>query len=220
MGVRALPPRSSRSRTGFLAAADDIASTDLVVATGDYTGGTPEDEFNLTAHGLITGDYIWLLHKATAGVVTGRVGTCFRVKIVDANSFQLTDKSGTVIENTADGVAVFLKGNHHTTDAFVQLAVLPNLVVTTGDYTGGATEDVFYPTLAGAGALEDADPIKLLYKAAAGVLTSIAVDTTVYVKTIAEQSGTAPGKFELAATAGGDDIENTADGLAIFIKTS
>lgn len=224
MTVRNNPPapRGNRTRSGVIGLADDLAGADIIVAAGDFTGGTPEDEFNLTSHGLITGDYLWLLYKSGAGVVTGRVGTRFRAKIVDANSFQITAPgSSTAIENTADGTAVFLKGTHATTDAYVQNVVLPNLIVANGDFTGGAAEDVFYPTIeTGFGALEDADPIKLLYKGAAGVLTDIAADTTVYVKTIVAQATTVPGKFELAATAGGADIENTADGLAIFVKTS
>lgn len=214
-------PRSNRTRAGFIAAADDVVGANLIVAAGDYTGGTPEDEFNLTAHGLITGDYLWLLYKSAAGVVTGRVGTRFRVKIVDANSFQITDTAGTVIENTADGTAVFYWGNHNTKDSFIQNVLLPNLIVANGDFTGGGTEDVFYPTIeTGFGALEDADPIKLLYKSAAGVLTGITANTTVYVKSIVPQATTVAGDFELAATAGGADIENTADGLAIFVKTA
>jgi hypothetical protein len=214
-------PRFNRTRAGFIGLADDLAGTDLIVAAGDFTGGTPEDEFNLTSHGLITGDYLWLLYKSAAGVVTGRAGTRFRVKIVDANSFQITDTAGTVIENTADGTAAFLKGSGDVSDAYVQTVILPNLIVANGDFTGGAAEDVFYPTIeTGFGALEDADPIKLLYKSAAGVLTGIAAGTTVYVKTIVAQATTVPGKFETAATAGGADIENTADGLAIFIKTA
>jgi hypothetical protein len=202
-------PRTNRTRSGFIGLADDLAGTDLVVAAGDFTGGTPEDEFN------------WLLYKSAAGVVTGRAGTRFRVKKVDADSFQITDTAGTVIENTADGTAVFLKGTGEVSDAYVQTVILPNLIVANGDFTGGAAEDVFYPTIeTGFGALEDADPIKLLYKSAAGVLTGIAAGTTVYVKTIVAQATTVPGKFETAATAGGADIENTADGLAVFIKTA
>lgn len=212
----ALPgPRSNLTRSGFIGLADNLTGSDIIVAAGDFTGGTPEDEFNLTAHGLITGDYIWLLYKSAAGVVTGTVGTGFRVKIVDADSFQITNLAGTVIENTADGTAVFLKGSHAVTDAVVEVGILPYLIVSTGDFTGGATEDMFTPTMeTGYHFLEEAEPIMLLYKAAAGVLTGISAGTTVYAKSVTTA------KFETAATAGGADIENTADGLAIFLKTS
>lgn len=214
-------PRSNRTRAGFIGAADDLAGTDLIVAAGDYTGnGDGEDLFTLTAHGLITGDYVWLLYKSAAGVVNGRPGTRFRVKKANVDDFQITTLAGVVVEHSADGTAVFLKGTHATKDSFVNTVILPNLVVANGDYTGGGTEDVFYPTIETGFGLEDADPLKLLYKAAAGVLTGISAGTKVYVKSIVPQATTVAGDFELAATAGGADIENTADGLAIFVKTS
>lgn len=214
-------PAQNRSQSGNISAADDIVGADLIVAAGDENGGTADDQFTLASHGLTSGDYLYLLHKTLAGSVTGRVGTQFRAKVVSSSIFQLLPVgSSTVVVNTADGTAVFLKGRHDS-GPMVRTVLLPNLIVTNGDFTGGATEDVFYPTIdTGFGALEDADPIKLLYKAAAGVLTGIAVNTTVYVKSIVAQATTVPGKFETAATAGGADIENTADGLAIFVKTS
>lgn len=218
MTVRNNPPapRSNRTRSGIIGLADDLAGTDLIVAVGDYTGGGADDEFTLTSHGLITGDYVWLLYKTDLGAVTGRIGTGFRVKYLTANTFQLTDRaSGTVIENSADGTAFFLKGTHATTDAYVQNVILPNLIVAAGDFTGGTTEDMFTPVAAtGYGGLEEADPLKLLYKSAAGVVVNIAAGTTVYAKSVTMSA------FELSATAGGADIENSADGTAIFIKTA
>ena len=93
--------------------------------------------------------------------------------------------------------------------------LLPNLVVATGDFTEGATEDMFTPSAAtGYGGLEEADPLKLLYKAAAGVVTGISANTTVFAKSVTASA------FELSATAGGADIENSADGLAIFVRTT
>jgi hypothetical protein len=217
----ALPgPRVNRTRAGGIGLADDLAGADIIVAAGDFTGGTPEDEFNLTAHGLVTGDYIWLLYKSAIGVVTGVVGTGFRAKIVDANSFQITNLAGTVIENTADGTAVFLKGGHRTPDSLVQTVILPALIVANGVFTGGTTEDEFIPTAAtGYHGLAETNTLKLLYKAAAGVLTGIAADTTVFAKSV-RATGAVTDGFECAATSGGADIENTANGLAIFVKTS
>lgn len=212
----ALPaPGVNRTKAGNLAIADNLTGTDLIVATGDYTGGASEDMFTLSSHGLITGDYVWLLYKSGAGVVTGTVGTGFRVKYLSANTFQITDLAKTVIENTADGTAVFLKGTDRTSDAMVETLILPNLVVATGDYTGGAAEDIFNVSIdTGHRFLEADEPLMLLYKAAAGVLTGISAGTTVYAKSLTSAA------FELAATAGGDDIENTADGLAVFLKLS
>jgi hypothetical protein len=209
-------PGSNRTAAGFADAAADVVAADILVTVGDYTGGTPEDKFTLNGHGLVTGDYVFLLHKIAAGAVTGAVGTKFRVKVTDANVFQLTDLAGSVIANTDDGASVvFLKGSHATPDAVAQLVVIPRLIVADGTYTGGTTEDMFTPRAAtGFCNLEDTDALKLLYKSAAGVVTGKAVDSTVYAKSVTTAA------FELAATAGGVDIENTADGLAIFLKLS
>jgi hypothetical protein len=210
----ALPgPRSNRNRLGSVGRADDLTGSDIIVAVGDENGGTADDQFTLSSHGLRAGDYVFLLYKSLVGTVTGRVGTRFRVAITSANIFTLTTPAGTPIVNTADGTAVFLKGSHAVTEAIVQTVILPNLIVATGDFTEGTTEDMFDPSVAtGYGGLVEADPLKLLYKAAAAVLTGIAVNTTVFAKSVT------PAAFELAATAGGADIENTADGLAIFVR--
>jgi len=213
-------PAINHTLAGSIALADDVASTDILVAAGDFTGGTPEDEFNLTAHGLVAGDYVFLLWKSAIGVVTATPGTKFRVTINSADSFTLTTLAGVVVENTADGTAVFLKGSHRTPDSFVQTVLLPRLIVANGDFTGGTTEDEFIPVAAtGMHGLAETDTLKLLYKGAAGVLTGISANTTVFAKSVRSASGITDG-FELAATSGGADIENTADGVAIFIKTS
>lgn len=209
-------PLSNKTRSGNIGLADDLTASDILVTVGDENGGTADDQFTLSSHGLVTGDYVWLLYKSLQGTVTGRVGTGFRVKWVSANIFQLTDRAtGSVIVNTADGTAVFLKGSHTTSDAMVQTVILPNLIVATGDFTSGATEDLFNPAIAtGHRGLEEADPLKLLYKAASGTVTGISANTTVYAKSVT------PTAFELSATAGGNVIENTADGLVIFVRAS
>lgn len=207
-------PRRNMTRAGITDLVSDLAGTDILVAAGDFTGGTPDDEFNLTAHGLTEGDYLFLLYKSAAGVVTGAVGSRFRAALVDANSFQLNTAAGVLVENTADGTAVFLKANASTPQIVVEL-ILSRLIVASGDYTGGATEDLFVPTAAtGFHGLEDTNTLKLLYKAAAGVLTGISAGTTVFAKSVTTAG------FELAATSGGADIENTADGTAIFLLTT
>lgn len=209
-------PHSNMTAAGFSDAASDVTGTDIIVAVGDYTGGVAEDMFTLAAHGLVTGDYLFLLYKSAAGEVTGAVGTKFRAKYLTSSTFQLTTLAGVVVENTADAAAaVFLKGAQATPDAVVQTVIIPRLIVADGDFTAGTTEDMFTPrTATGFRNLEDADTLKLLYKAAAGVLTGIAAGTTVFAKS------TTLVAFETAATSGGADIENTADGLAIFLKTS
>lgn len=207
-------PAANLTRAGIMDAAGDVAGTDIVVAVGDFTGGAADDMFTLTSHGLVTGDYLWLLHKTAAGVVNGVLGSRFRAKVLSSSTFQLTS-AGTVVEHSADGTAVFLKGSHTTSDAMVQTVILPNLIVAEGDFTGGATDDMFTPSAAlGLHGLEDTNTLKLLYKAAAGVVTGIAAGTTVFAKSVTTTA------FELAATSGGADIENSADGTAIFLKTS
>ncbi len=211
----ALPaPRSNLTATGFSDSAADITGTDLIVAVGDYTGGAAEDLFTLAAHGLVTGDYVYLLYKVAVGAVTGAVGTRFRVKVLSSSTFQLTNDSGTIIENTADGAVVaFLKALVNTPSGVVTSVIIPRLIVAAGDFTGGTTEDMFTPSVnTGYAHLEDTNQLKLLYKSAAGVVTGIAAGTTVFAKSVTTAA------FELSDTSGGADIENTADGTAIFLK--
>jgi hypothetical protein len=208
-------PGSNRTATGFADAASDVTGTDILVVVGDYTGGAADDLLTLAAHGLTDGDYVFLLYKSAAGVITGAVGTKFRVNYLSSSTFQIANLAGVLIEHSADGTAVFLKATHATPDAVVQTVILPRLIVANGTYTGGTTEDMFTPVAAtGYHFLEDTNTLKLLYKAAAGVVTGIAAGTTVFAKS------TTTAAFELAATSGGADIENTADGLAIFLKTA
>jgi hypothetical protein len=209
-------PAMNMTAAGFSDAADDVAAADVLVTVGDFTGGAAENMFTLAAHGLNTGDYVFLLHKIAAGAATGAVGTKFKVKVLSASTFQLTDLAGNIITNSADGASVvFLKGSQRTPDAVVQNVIVPRLIVADGDFTGGAVELDFVPrAYTGMANLEDTNTLKLLYKAAAGVVKGIAVNTIVYAK-----SSTAA-VFCVAATSGGNAIANDADGLAIFIKTS
>jgi hypothetical protein len=221
MAIPSAPaPAQNRTRSGFLASADDVAAANILVTVGDYTGGATAHMFTLSSHGLVSGDYVYPVYKSVLGACGVRVGVQCRVVVSTSSVFTLTTAAGVAIENTADGTVAFFKGSHDSTN-MVNLVLLPNLIVANGDFTGGSAEDIFMPTIeTGFGALEDADSIKLLYKSAAGVLTGIATDVAVFVKTILPQATTVPGKFELAATAGGADIENTADGLAVFVRTA
>lgn len=207
-------PRTNQTPTRLLDATNDLVAADIIVAAGDENGGTADDQFTLASHGLATGDYVYLLYKSLMGSVTGRVGSRFRVKIVSANIFQLTDASGAVVVNTADGTAVFLRATHRTSPAAVNAILGNSLIVAAGDFTGGTTEDEFVAAQTGLHGLEETDTLRLLYKSASGVVTGIAADTVVYAKSVR------PDGFELAATSGGADIENSADGTAIFVKTS
>lgn len=212
-------PRSNRTRAGFISAADDLVATDILVTVGDENGGTVDDQFTLASHGLVTGDYVWLLWKSLLGTVTGRVGTQYRVVWATANIFSLKDAAGTAVENTADGTAVFLKGTHATSTAMVQTVILPNLIVADGDFNGGNVAFSFSPYAAtGYGGLEVLDKLKLLYKAAAGTVKNIAVNTTVWAQAVT--TTTLLASFTVSATSGGGAIANDADGLAVFVKTA
>lgn len=206
-------PRSNLTATGLRDRATDVATgSTTLVAVGDYTAGAEEDMFTLAAHGLKTGDVLHVLWQDTMGAVTGGVGRRCLAKYLSSSTFQVTDADGTVIENTADGTVIFLAGNVDT--PLVEAGILPNLIVALGDYTGGAAEDIFGSATTGIAGVYEADTLKLLYKAAAGVLTGKTADTTVYAKSPTVSY------FSVAATAGGAVIENTADGIAVFLKTS
>lgn len=213
-------PRQNVTRAGFAGSADDVVAADTLMVVGDYTGGAADDLLTLASHGLTTGDYVFLLWKSAPGVITGAVGTKFRVKVLSSSTFQVRGMDGVLVEHSADGSALFLKGSHATPDTVIQNVILPRLIVATGDFTGGTTDDEFIPTAAtGMAGLEDTNTLKLLYKAAAGVVVGINVNTIVFAKSVRSSGATTDG-FELAATSGGADIENSADGVAVFIKTS
>lgn len=78
-----------------------------ILATGDFTGGANDDMFTASAHGLVDGDYVRLVYESAAGVVTGDVGDTFIVNELSSSTFQLTTDGTTVVENSADGTAVF-----------------------------------------------------------------------------------------------------------------
>lgn len=82
-----------------------------------------------------------------------------------------------------------------------------DVVSAAGDFTGGASEDLF--TAASHG-FADNQEVVLLYKAAAGVLTGVSVGDHVFIDLASAST------FGLAATSGGTRIENTADGDAVF----
>ena len=206
----ALPsPKSNHTAAGFGDRVADIVGADIVVATGDYTGGTAEDLFTLSSHGLGSGDVLHVLWQSVMGAVLGGEGTRAVVKVADANTFQLTSDGSTVIENTADGTVVFLKGDVPT--GVVEVMVIPRVIVGTGDFTGGAAANIFTPAQ-GTKGLVDGDTIKLVYEAAAGVAGT--VNTTYYAKSPTVTY------FQTAATSGGAVLDNTADGTAVFLKTS
>lgn len=84
-----------------------------VVAAGDFSGnGDGEDLFTLVAHGLSDGDRLYLIYESAAGVVTGSTRATYIVKRINDDDFQLTTDGSTVVENSADGTAVFLNITH------------------------------------------------------------------------------------------------------------
>lgn len=89
----------------------------LLFAAGDFTGGASEDLFTLASHGLVDGDVVRLVYESAAGVVTGAVGDDFIVNQLSSSTFQLTSDGSTVIENTADGNAGFIKVGVSLTNA-------------------------------------------------------------------------------------------------------
>lgn len=206
-------PRTNLTATGLRDRGTDVAKgASMIVAVGDYTGGASEDLFTLAAHGLKTGDILHVLWQSAMGAVTGGVGLRCLVKYASSSTFHVTDASGTTIENTADGTVIFLKGNVAT--SLVEIGILPNLIVADGDFTGGTVEDQFSSATTGIAGVYEADSLKLLYKSAAGVLTGKAADSIVYAKAPTVTY------FQVAGTAGGAAIENSADGTAVFLKTS
>jgi len=206
-------PRRNLTQAGLMSRYSGVASTDIIVAAADYTGGTPEDKFTLSTHGLVDGDVLYVVSQSAQGGVTGGPGTRGVVLRTDANVFQLTTDGSTVIENTADATVVFLKGTgvpQRVADAIRSL-----IIVALNDFTAGTVEDMLVPYLGTD--IGEADAIKLLYKSAAGVANS-AVDVTSYVK--APVAAATAFYFQTAATAGGNVLDTTADGTAVFLKTS
>jgi hypothetical protein len=53
------------------------------------------------------GDRVQLLYESAAGVVTGAVGDVFVIADAAANTFRLDTEAGVLVENTADGTAIF-----------------------------------------------------------------------------------------------------------------
>jgi hypothetical protein len=210
-------PRRNLTDAGLATRYDDVASTDIIVAAGDFTGGAAEDLFTLTSHGLVDGDILYSIGQSAMGTITGGCGVRFVVNALDANTFQLTSDGSTVVENTADGTGFFLKGNN--VPQRVADAILGRIIIAGNDTTGGTVEDMV--TAQNVHDLIDGDQLKLLYKSAAGAATQ-AVDTTIFVKSpVVTTAATATtGYFQTAATSGGSVQDTTADGLLVWLRVS
>ena len=206
-------PASNLAGAGQRDRADTIVGADLIVAVGDYTGGAADDMFTLSAHGLISGDHLHVLYQTVMGGVTGGVLTRGIVKVLSSSTFQLYSDSelSVAIENSADATVVFIKGRVPT--YVVENTVLPYILVVDWDFTSGTVEDMGTAPATGLNGLYEGDTLKLLYKSAAGV-TAGTVNTTYYAKS------PTPTYFQISATNGGSVIDSTADGLAVFLKTS
>lgn len=201
-------PGRNVTSSGLRDRATDVATSSTIkVASGDYTGGASDDMFTLASHGLETGNHLHVLWQSATGAATGGEGLHCLAKKLSSSTFQITDLAGTVIENTADGTVVFLVADAET--SLVEIGIIPNIIVGAGV---GAT-DVFTPAQ-GTKGLDEADSMVLLYKSAAGVVLNTSVDTTCYAKTVTATT------FKVSATSGGAALDNSADGTAVFLKTS
>lgn len=211
-------PRRNQTDAGGNGRYDELVAADFVLAAvGDYTGGAAEDLFTLASHGLVDGDILYCVAQTAKGTVTGGVGTRFIVNELSSSTFQLTSDGSTVVENSADGTAYFLKGNG--VPQRVADDICRRIIVAGNDFTGGTVEDMNFAS--GVGNLEDGDAIKLLKLGAAGS-AAVAADATAYVKSpVATISATAQtGYFQTALTAGGSVADTTADGINLWLKTS
>lgn len=210
-------PRKNQTDAGSASRYSAIAAADIIVALGDFTGGASEDMFTLTAHGLSDGDILYCLGQTAVGVVALGNGSRSIVKTASSSVFQLTSDGTTVLDQTADGTAYFLKGN--AIPQRVADAISRRIIVGGNDFTGGTVEDMnFCQSLQGA---IDGDTIKLLYKSAAGV-AAVAADASAYVKSpVNTISATAvTSYFQTSATSGGAVLDTTADGTNLWLLTS
>jgi hypothetical protein len=203
-------PLRNRGEVGVHSLISNITSSDVKYALGDYTGGASEQLWTLTAHGLVSGDVVHCLFQTAMGAVVGGEASRWYVKVLSSSTFQLYSEAAltTISTNTADGSALFLKGNVPT--AIVTQLVIPNIIVDAWDFTGGTVEDMGTPAQ-GTHGLYEADALKLLYKSASGV-TAGTLDVTYYAKAPTVTY------HQIAATAGGAVIDSTADGTAVFLK--
>lgn len=210
-------PRRNRTDAGEASRYSAVAAADIIVAAGDFTGGAAEDLFTLSSHGLVDGDVLFCVGQTAIGTVTGGVGTRAVVNQLDANTFQLTTDGTTVIENTADGTGIFIKGTNvpqRVIDGIAQ-----RIIVGGNDTTGGTVEDMV--TGQNVAGLYDGDTLKLLYKSAAGA-AAVAADATAYVKTpVVTTSATGTTNyFQTSLTSGGAVADTTADGIVVWLRTS
>lgn len=211
-------PRRNMTNAGMASRFDDLVAADFVLkAVGDFTGGASEDLFTLASHGLSDNDVVYCVGMSAKGVVNGGIGLRAIANVLSSSTFQLTTNGTTVIENSADGDAYFLRGN--AVPQRVADAIAARIIVAGNDTTGGTVED-----MTSAQSLRDCiegDTLKLLYKSAAGV-AAVAVDASVYVKSpVNTVSATAVSSyFQTSATSGGAVLDTTADGTCLWIKTS
>lgn len=211
-------PRKNLSSAGMATRFDDITSTDVLVAAGDFTGGASEDLFTLSSHGLLTGDVVAVIGQSAQGVVSSGAGTRAIVSVLSSSTFQLTTNGTTIIENTADGTAYLLKCGHAIKQATID-AIVSRVIVGGNDTTGGTVEDMNSGRLPNG--VIDGTLIKLLYKSAAGA-AAVAADATAYVKSpVTTTSATAVSSyFQTSATAGGAVLDTTADGTNLWLIVS
>lgn len=211
-------PRRNLTDAGMASRFDDLASADILVAVGDFTGGANEDMFTLASHGLSSGDVVAVLGQTQQGVVSSGPATRAIAKVISSSVFQLTTDGTTVIENTADGTAYIVKIDPRMKQSAID-ALEARIIVAGNDTTGGTVEDMV--SAQNMRSCIEGDTLKLLYKSAAGA-AAVAVDASVYVKSpVNTVSATAVSSyFQTSSTSGGAVLDTTADGTLLWIKTS
>lgn len=211
-------PRRNLTDAGMASRFDDIASADVLVLAGDFTGGASEDLFTLSAHGLLSGDVVVVLGQSAQGTVSAGIGTRAIALVLSSSTLQLTTDGTTIIENTADGTAYVLKASSRLSQRVAD-AIVTRIIVAGNDTTGGTVEDMV-SAQSFCGAI-DGDTLKLLYKSAAGA-AAVAVDASVYVKSPVQTTSatSTTNYFQTAATSGGAVLDTTSDGTLLWIKTS
>lgn len=212
-------PRRNVTDAGHASRFSGIAAADVLTVLGDFTGGASENMFTLTAHGLNTGDVVYVLGETAVGVTLGGPRTRYIALVASSSVFQLTTDgtSATIVVNTADGTAYLLLGNG--VPQRVADAIVGRIIVGGNDTTGGTVEDMnFCQSLCGA---RSGDTIKLLYKSAAGV-AAVAADASAFVKSPVNTitATTITSYFQTSATAGGAVLDTTADGTNLWLLTS
>jgi len=119
-----------------------------VTKTGTYGRSTTTVTVTITAHGLATGDRVWLDFSAgTGGTATDNV---YSVTVSDANTFTVTDSaSGSITGNPAVSMYadILMEADSYNATAFPVVIPGEGILATDGIFVGlvaNVTTTVFY----------------------------------------------------------------------------